>query len=316
MLFRILNLSILFGFVTHHVTSQIPMTCTRMAYVTDSRKTLYIHGGNCEGFGASQLFSLDLTQQSLTKSMPSWKELTPAQGSATPPAAEAHSMTISQDSRTLTLWVGDLTYSFNLMTMTWTGPEILSKNATNCPALRAVKDLRSGDVYVPEGYNEGTQMAIYRYNGRFSWAPMPTAAVMPLESWLYSAVWSTLRGTMLLYGGNDLDSDQGSQFLVEYDPRTNAWSRIPTRGISPGDIYNHCMVPAYNGTKMVVFGGQHNKMVGSLGSIYVLDLESMSWTKGADVDRALWRSNMACTVAGDNFVAWGGKVNYGIEIYL
>lgn len=54
-------------------------------------------------------------------------------------------------------------------------------------------------------------------------------------------------------------------------------------------------------------------MVGSLGSIYVLDLESMSWTKGADVDRALWRSNMACTVAGDNFVAWGGKVNYDIR---
>lgn len=64
---------------------------------------------------------------------------------------------------------------------------------------------------------------------------------------------------------------------------------------------------------MVVFGGQRNKMVGSLGSIYVLDLESMSWTKGADVDRALWRSNMACTVAGDNFVAWGGKVNYDIR---
>ncbi|KAG0254451.1 hypothetical protein BG011_005776 [Mortierella polycephala] len=64
---------------------------------------------------------------------------------------------------------------------------------------------------------------------------------------------------------------------------------------------------AYNNTKIVVFGGQNNGNKDTLGSIYILDIKSMAWTKGVDVDPAQNRKNMACTVAGDSFVAWGGS---------
>ncbi|KAF9340903.1 hypothetical protein BGX26_008829, partial [Mortierella sp. AD094] len=73
---------------------------------------------------------------------------------------------------------------------------------------------------------------------------------------------------------------------------------------SPGDIHGHCMVEAYNGSKILLFGGTTINGP-SVGSIYILDVNSMSWTKGPDADSSQNREQMACTVAGDNFVAWG-----------
>ncbi|KAF9952843.1 hypothetical protein BGZ72_005875 [Mortierella alpina] len=66
------------------------------------------------------------------------------------------------------------------------------------------------------------------------------------------------------------------------------------------------MVPAHNGTKMIVFGGNLFSR-GVQGSIYILDLKSLSWTKGAEAEPIQRRSDMACTASGDHFVAWGGE---------
>ena len=63
---------------------------------------------------------------------------------------------------------------------------------------------------------------------------------------------------------------------------------------------------AYGGSKMILFGGSTISRR-SLGSIYILDMKTLSWMKGPDVDPSQNRSGMACAVAGDNFVAWGGK---------
>ena len=56
---------------------------------------------------------------------------------------------------------------------------------------------------------------------------------------------------------------------------------------------------------MILFGGCTTSRR-SLGSIYILDMKTLSWAKGPDVDPTQNRSGMACAVAGDNFVAWGG----------
>ncbi|KAF9196056.1 hypothetical protein BGZ50_002313 [Haplosporangium sp. Z 11] len=199
------------------------------------------------------------------------------------------------------------------MAMSWKGLIILGENATNNALLSAVKDPSTGDVYVPQGHR-GTQMAIYRSNGTVAEAPMPQTTVMDTGLSLYSAVWSDLRGTLLLYGGiNPLSQNrQGSPFLVEYDPRTNAWSRVTTKGPSPGNLYSHCMVPAYKGKMMVVFGGVDALKDEIQGDIYILDVQSMSWTKGTDIEKGLQRKGMACTAAGDSFVVWGGEINGNI----
>lgn len=70
------------------------------------------------------------------------------------------------------------------------------------------------------------------------------------------------------------------------------------------------MVPAYNGTKLVVFGGTPTTGIAdhiSLGDIYTLDLVTMAWTAGSISENV--RARMACSVAGDNFIALGGKAS-------
>lgn len=56
---------------------------------------------------------------------------------------------------------------------------------------------------------------------------------------------------------------------------------------------------------MVLFGGT-DLTENSSSAIYILDVKTSQWTAGkaANVNQA--RCNMACTVAGDSFVAWGG----------
>ncbi|KAK3830338.1 MAG: hypothetical protein J3R72DRAFT_257892 [Linnemannia gamsii] len=55
---------------------------------------------------------------------------------------------------------------------------------------------------------------------------------------------------------------------------------------------------------MILFGGR-DELIVSYGDIYILDVPSMKWTKGKSAPAT--RSNMACTVAGDNFISWAGS---------
>lgn len=56
---------------------------------------------------------------------------------------------------------------------------------------------------------------------------------------------------------------------------------------------------------MVLFGGT-DVTENSSSAIYILDVKTAQWTAGkaANVNQA--RCNMACAVAGDSFIAWGG----------
>lgn len=65
------------------------------------------------------------------------------------------------------------------------------------------------------------------------------------------------------------------------------------------------MVPAYNGTKILLFGGENSNDPSS-GNLHILDVRNMIWSKAAGLDPSLGRSAMACAVSGDNFIVWGG----------
>ncbi|KAF8960189.1 hypothetical protein BGZ52_012672, partial [Haplosporangium bisporale] len=70
------------------------------------------------------------------------------------------------------------------------------------------------------------------------------------------------------------------------------------------------MVPAFNGTKLILFGG--SGPVGTtlwntaLSDIYIYDVAKAEWTKGNDAGNARARSSHACAVSGDALIAWGG----------
>lgn len=106
--------------------------------------------------------------------------------------------------------------------------------------------------------------------------------------------------------------------FFEYKPATKVWSNITTTGPSPGPSVNHCMVSAYSGTKLVVFGGYGtgNSSKSGVGSIHILDLTSMVWTAGTPADRSQNRGNPACVVVGDSFLAWGGKLTSHMTLLL
>lgn len=58
---------------------------------------------------------------------------------------------------------------------------------------------------------------------------------------------------------------------------------------------------------MILFGGKGADQV-STGSIYILDLPTMVWSQGPNLDAMQNRTHMACAVAGDSFVVFGGMI--------
>ncbi|KAG0293159.1 hypothetical protein BGZ96_003216 [Linnemannia gamsii] len=140
---------------------------------------------------------------------------------------------------------------------------------------------------------------------------MPTE-LMPVPINHESLVWSSVRGTFLHYGGKTIFGNTANPYLNEYSA-TNGWSRVTTSGPSPGDLSGHCMVPGkcgipiapYGGTKMVLFGGT-DLTENSSSAIYILDILTNQWTAGKSANVNQARCNMACAVAGDSFIAWGG----------
>ncbi|KAG0214663.1 hypothetical protein BGX28_001701 [Mortierella sp. GBA30] len=299
-----------------------PIPASTAAFAT-TNGTFYVQGGivgatlNGNYILTDQFFGLDLTQNWST-SNPPWKAIYSAT-TTMPPKTWGHSMTVIDDK--LLLWAtqpygqavsGIMTY---LITDNIWLPTLqpLPNAYTTFWKLKAATDPSTGMVYVPSGKDNGTSMAVYGNMASVS-VSMPPPEIMTSPLSYYSVVWSTERNTLLIYGGLKYEGVitaggiglTGNPNLVEFSPRSLSWARISTKGESPGDISSHCMVPAYNGTKMVVFGGITITRQ-PVASIYILDLGTLTWTRGKDADPLQRRSDMACTVAGDNFIAWGGE---------
>jgi hypothetical protein len=60
------------------------------------------------------------------------------------------------------------------------------------------------------------------------------------------------------------------------------------------------MVPAYGGSKLIVFGGVE---------IYELDVTTMSWMKGPDIFKGQPATHAHCAASGDYFIAFGNQMN-------
>lgn len=70
---------------------------------------------------------------------------------------------------------------------------------------------------------------------------------------------------------------------------------------------------ADGGKKMIVFGGTGLDGIAK-DSLYIFHVYNNTWTTGASAGLSQARTNMACAVAGDSFIAWGGIEN--IHVFL
>ncbi|KAG0277419.1 hypothetical protein BGZ95_005972 [Linnemannia exigua] len=281
-----------------------PTAVCCMAHAVADERALYIQGGlSVEGAvrtEVNQFFALDLTVATWSTSNPPW--VWPVSVNMPPLTGSYHSMTVEKGFESLFFWnpfQANPWWTYNVATKYWSNFP-MNVAITKQHGIRNGVDMNTGIVYIPSGSKDGSEMVINTPgNPDLSALPMPDPIIS--ESW----VWSTQLNCFLHYGGKRLAGNTPNPVLKTFSAN-GGWQTLNTTGTSPGDLSGHCMVSAYGGKKMVVFGG--NDLAGvAKADIYILDVTTLEWTVGKAADPALARSNMACGVSGDSFVSWGGE---------
>ncbi|OAQ22417.1 hypothetical protein K457DRAFT_26092 [Linnemannia elongata AG-77] len=290
------------------------------AYVTVEEKTLYIQGGSntsTTNIAYDQFYSLDLTQ-SWNTSNPPWSELPTVSPVPAKLKTWGHSISLSRNQKTLTFWnLNDtISYavSFHLDTNSWEElPALpwLTERSGDYGLHTAVTDPRTDQVYIPGGAGKG--MLVYSPISKSSTVLEMERSAKNDTFWsAYSFVWSDARQSFLYSGGADdlkaYSLGAESSYFYEYRPGSlSPWPTLGSSGTVPPPLVGSCMVPAYNGAKMLVFGG-YGVQVGIdtmyiPDAVYVLDVPTMTWSLGGKYQP---RMGMVCSVSGDYFIVWGG----------
>ncbi|KAK5815764.1 hypothetical protein F5H01DRAFT_194719 [Linnemannia elongata] len=305
------------------VSAQLAVPVCCMSYTHIDETTLYIQGGlDNNRTAVNQFIALDLTIPSWDASAPPWKIPLNLNGT-NPPTSSWHSMVVAKDRGKLFIWDALQTtavwWTYNIAENSWrnyavptgtaematTNSSILV-NFTRQAGIRNGVNLATGEVYVSSGAGDGTQMTLHTIDpttGLPATSRPSNIRQNPIAH--ESFVWSIYRNSFLHYGGRSMNGTKSNPQLNELLTMNN-WVTLETNGTSPGDVSGHCMVPAYGGRNMIVFGGAGLDGIAK-ADIYILDLPTSTWTTGKSADASQARTNMACAVAGDNFIAWGGE---------
>ncbi|KAF9117575.1 hypothetical protein BGW39_002053 [Mortierella sp. 14UC] len=179
------------------------------------------------------------------------------------------------------------------------GDKIMNKDR----GLAAATDPTTGSMYIINGGVDNGVKKTFTYNEVIN-QYKEIGQTVPMESG-FAGAWTNARKTMLIHGGVRANAVQ--DLLYEFIPSNDVPVIQPViySGDAPTARQGHCMVSAYGGTKMIVFGGI-GASNSALGDIYVLDTSDLKWSKGADGGVSVARAYTACAVSNDMFVAWGG----------
>ncbi|KAG0291584.1 hypothetical protein BGZ96_005052 [Linnemannia gamsii] len=286
-----------------------------MGYTTIDESTFYIIGGirytdtSGKTSGVSQFYSLDLTQSGWETSSPPWKALTfPTQLEApTTSRSAALPISVSPDRRTFTVWsFTDPRYFVNhdIGSTTW-GSAVNFTMGTTGGGIQALTDLTTSNVYflgptIPDSAGYAGDMWVYNASAGLVYKQMPGGAEL-----FYSGIWSQVRKTFIFFANFATRSrSTNDSYFREYSPSVDKWTYMTMFESSPSIRYKSCMASAYNGTRILLYGG--NTVDGqSVATLDILDLPTMKWSKGPDAPEG--RSEMACSVSGDNFIVFGGQ---------
>ncbi|KAI1316302.1 hypothetical protein EDD11_010145 [Mortierella claussenii] len=265
-------------------------------------KTMFMHGGTTTTTSVplGQTFSIDLSKP--------WSAAQPAFQKLADNFTDYKFVgaLLNSDAATPPVWLlvaNRTAYKYFIQNDTWAYIG-MSVDVNPAQGLAAAVDPTSGLMYIVNGYLVNGTVTMQQYNptnNQINHVPtQPNLAGMTD----FAASWSALRSSLLVHGGTTTASQAIQRGLYEYVPNSG-WNLLSDTGDVPPARKSHCMVPAYNGTKMIVFGGI-DQSGAALSDIYVLDVASLSWTKGTDGGAAVSRSNTACAVTNDMFVSWGG----------
>ncbi|KAF9927649.1 hypothetical protein FBU30_002988 [Linnemannia zychae] len=326
-----------------------PVPVHSMAYATIGESTLYISGGATDPENTkltNQFYSLDLTKPTWDTFNPPWKVLNIGTATLHLPPVSNHTMTTGDDGQSLIVCYSYSPYNsgiissaiskYSVNSSSWHNEVYLKPKegyTVSASVIRSViTNPNTNLVYIPGAYLMETNMVVFNSSAinstaetnikSFSIAAMPSIPTLERVLSGYSAIWSDYRNSILLFGGRyeatstDFSSQPGTfvDVIFEYNATVGSWSTVGTEGPMPVNITRHCTVQAKNGTKLVVFGGSSspNADIVPLGDIHILDVPTMTWSRGKSADSSQFRAAMACSVVGDNFIAWGGTT--GTEV--
>ncbi|KAK3819713.1 MAG: hypothetical protein J3Q66DRAFT_335286, partial [Benniella sp.] len=257
---------------------------------------LFIGGGKASGETTiAETFMIDLSTN-WTTSSPKYEQLMdglPVLGS---------SNTISPDGK---LWLTSYSnrfYAYNFEQKMWgTDPYVESSSGDgDIRDFGAVTDIENGLIYVPNAF-PNYMMRINTAGPSYDKVAMPPQLN---ETESLSMAWSAHSQKIFLFGGLGESKTVQSWKVFSYSS-TEGWIDLSTsmKGTVPAFRYDACFVPAYDGAKMVFFGGYSDLDVIS-GDISVLDVATLTWTKGPTAPK---RASSACAASGDYFISWSGE---------
>lgn len=172
------------------------------------------------------------------------------------------------------------------------------------PGLGAVADPANDNIIIPNGaLTPALATALLKGHSDMFILTTPASEV---PSSGYSIAWSTSAKTAFIVGG--VTGSALSPFFGRWvNTGSYAWERIASLIGTSGEPSGRemaCMVPAYNGTQLVLYGGRTS--TGTLNDIYIYNVLKSTWKQGSPGGPRNSRSSHTCAVSGDFFIAWGG----------
>ncbi|KAG9061054.1 hypothetical protein KI688_007683 [Linnemannia hyalina] len=286
----------------------IPTVVTAPAFARTITK-LYVASGALTANLDSrthQFMYLDLLKP-FTSTTPPWTQL------ANGPVQRLFPAAFSSDEKILYVFHVPGTNSpwqYSVADDTWQEVTAAKFGNADWEGIGAVTDPKSGLIYLAGGYDDvNAKAASMKIVNIFD--PVsetintqdlpPPDKVFPIR-WYYGNVWSRNRSSAVYWGGINRDYKVAvspvENGVTEFSPDPMSWFTMPIQGVPPVVRVDHCMTA-------IIYGGRFRNWTVS-GELWILDLVTYSWTQGLSGPP---RYYSACTIAGDQFLVWGGSVS-------
>ncbi|KAG0237257.1 hypothetical protein B0O80DRAFT_440539 [Mortierella sp. GBAus27b] len=266
-------------------------------------KGLYILGGTTTSdsaavFATPKSFMMDLSV-AWNINNPTFKQLADGPSAWNMPSA------MSSDGKSWFSLVNGTANVFDVDGGKWSTPLQNDTKINSDIGFHGVTDPDSGIIYVPNGYTTKDGNAMLRVNLQAKTTDSVPMIVDLAPVNLYAVAWSSPKKKMIFYSG-------WADGLYSFSPSgkgSGSWKKESVKGDEPPPRVDACMVSAFGGNKMVVFGGFSRTTQKSLSDIYILDVNTMTWTKGPDSGATGQRDSASCASSKNYFIAWGGVVS-------
>ncbi|KAG0037530.1 hypothetical protein BGZ82_002349 [Podila clonocystis] len=284
----------------HSQPSYVPVTTWGSASVYIDGKAFYIQSGRLtapQGY-SRQVFSIDLTT--------AWSVGSPAY-TQMPDGLDSHVFpnALMQDGKTWFALRNNSLFTYDLTTgVLKQGPLIPTYTGTH--ALAASRDPVTGEMVIPGGYYSSQQLntTLRLSPERLTVSSVP--AFTELDNRRYYAMAASESARAVFSFGGLIGLNVMASF-VRLDSGATSWRSAATAS-DPSPRALACLASAYGGNKLVLFGGE-TQLDELLGDIYIFDVASSTWARGAEGGLSRARAGHVCAVSGDMFLTWGGFRN-------